>query len=209
MWLFVQQYRKLLALCAIPIIAAAAFFGYRLVHAQSNQNEAYTVNNQMQSLLEEVDGSSPTPTPSEEIISESTVPKTSSKPNTAIVKASSKPKPTVKPTQTPEPKATTEPKATAKPKASSSPKPAQTPKAAAKPRENAKPQPSQNPNFKINLNIATLAELMTLPQIGEIKAKAIIAYREQVKQFKTIEEIVEVKGIGPQIFEKIKGHLEL
>jgi competence protein ComEA len=203
MWLFIQQYRKQLALCAIPIIAAATFFGYRLVHAQPNQNEAHTVNDQMKSLLEEAKGSTPAPTHTEGINSEGTVPDAGVESGKSKIVTASKPKPTVKLTQT------SEPKATAQPKASSIPKPAQTSNSTAKPRESAKPQPSQNPNFKINLNMATLTELMTLPQIGESKAKAIIAYREQVKEFKTVEELVEVKGIGPKIFEKIKGHLEL
>jgi competence protein ComEA len=237
MWLFMKQYRKLLALCAIPLVVAATFFGYRLVHAQSNQDKAFAVNKRMQSLLDEIDGATPVPSastgvespppeagaePAESNIITDSAPasvangaKTSSKPKIADTKQSSKPKPTVKPAHTPKPKAAAKPKATPKPKAAAKPKatpkpsPVPSPKTAATPAGNAEPHSSQNPNDKINLNTATLAELMALPQIGESKAKAIIVYREQVNGFKTLEELVAVKGIGPKIFEKIKAHLEL
>lgn len=62
---------------------------------------------------------------------------------------------------------------------------------------------------KISLNSATIEELMTLPGIGESKAKLIIAYRDTNKGFKEIEEIKNVKGIGDSIYEKIKDFLTL
>lgn len=57
---------------------------------------------------------------------------------------------------------------------------------------------------KISLNEATLEELMTLPGIGEKKAKSIIEYRNQNEGFTSIEDLLEVKGIGELIFEQIK-----
>jgi competence protein ComEA len=62
---------------------------------------------------------------------------------------------------------------------------------------------------KISLNSATIEELMTLPGIGESKAKLIIEYRNTNKGFKEIEEIKNVKGIGNSIYEKIKDFLTL
>lgn len=62
---------------------------------------------------------------------------------------------------------------------------------------------------KISLNSATIEELMTLPGIGESKAKLIIAYRNTNNGFKEIEEIKNVKGIGDSIYEKIKAFLTL
>ncbi len=59
---------------------------------------------------------------------------------------------------------------------------------------------------KININTASLEELMTLPGIGEAKAKDIIKYREKQK-FKTIEDIKEVQGIGDSLFAKIKENI--
>lgn len=64
-------------------------------------------------------------------------------------------------------------------------------------------------NNKISLNNATIDELMILPGIGEAKAKAIIAYREENGGFKTIEELLEVSGIGESTFNKIKDQLSL
>lgn len=62
---------------------------------------------------------------------------------------------------------------------------------------------------KVSLNSATIKELMTLPGIGESKAKLIIEYRNNNKGFKEIEEIKNVKGIGSSIYEKIKDYLTL
>ena len=46
-----------------------------------------------------------------------------------------------------------------------------------------------------------------LPGIGDSKALKIIAYRNEVGLFKTIDEIKNVKGIGNSIFEKIKPYI--
>lgn len=58
----------------------------------------------------------------------------------------------------------------------------------------------------ININTASKEELMTLNGIGESKADAIIAYREE-KPFESIEDIKNVSGIGDSIFEDIKDHI--
>jgi competence protein ComEA len=57
----------------------------------------------------------------------------------------------------------------------------------------------------IDLNTADIAELINLPGIGEDRAKAIIAYRNQIGGFKTIDQIQDIEGIGPATFEKLKG----
>lgn len=58
----------------------------------------------------------------------------------------------------------------------------------------------------ININTASLNELTTLTGIGEAKAKNIIAYRE-VTPFKTIEDILNVEGIGESIYVNIKENI--
>lgn len=58
--------------------------------------------------------------------------------------------------------------------------------------------------FPLNINLATKDELIQLPNIGETKAASIILYRENNGAFKTIEDIQNVEGIGPSIFDKIK-----
>jgi len=62
---------------------------------------------------------------------------------------------------------------------------------------------------KININTASLHELTLLPGIGEKKAQAIIKYREEVGDFKTKDEIKNVKGIGDGIYKKIKRKIEV
>lgn len=59
---------------------------------------------------------------------------------------------------------------------------------------------------KINLNTATKEQLMTLSGIGEAKANSIIAYRD-VTPFTDIKDIMNIKGIGNSIFEKIKDYI--
>ena len=57
---------------------------------------------------------------------------------------------------------------------------------------------------KININKATQEELDTLPGIGPSTAIKIIEYRKEKGNFKTIEEIKEVSGIGEAKYSKIK-----
>lgn len=57
---------------------------------------------------------------------------------------------------------------------------------------------------KININTATLAELDTLPRIGPAIAQRIIDYRTANGPFRRIEDIQNVRGIGPATFEQIK-----
>lgn len=56
----------------------------------------------------------------------------------------------------------------------------------------------------VNINTASKDELISLPQIGPSLAQAIIDYREQYGPFQRIEDIQNVPGIGPGIFEKLK-----
>jgi len=57
---------------------------------------------------------------------------------------------------------------------------------------------------KVNLNRAELWLLEALPGIGEIRAKAIIGYRQQNGQFRNINELTKVDGIGITTYEQIK-----
>ena len=60
------------------------------------------------------------------------------------------------------------------------------------------------PGERININTATQVQLESLPGIGEKIALAILAYRSAHGRFVAIEEIQDVEGIGPSIFEQIR-----
>lgn len=68
---------------------------------------------------------------------------------------------------------------------------------------------AENTNTKISLNRATLQELLTLPGIGEVKAQAIIDYRQENGNFNSIDELKNVKGIGDSTFEKLKDYITI
>ena len=61
----------------------------------------------------------------------------------------------------------------------------------------------------VNINTADISELTTLAGIGESKAEAIIAYRENVAAFENPEDIINVSGIGESIYDKIKDSIKV
>ena len=62
----------------------------------------------------------------------------------------------------------------------------------------------------VNINQANADEIATaLKGIGLKKAEAIVAYREQVGAFTSIEQLVEVKGIGEKMVSKIQQDILL
>ncbi len=63
--------------------------------------------------------------------------------------------------------------------------------------------------LKVSINNASIEDLMTLPGIGEAKAKSIIEYRDANGGFKAIEEIQNVSGIGENVFAKIKEFITI
>ncbi len=56
----------------------------------------------------------------------------------------------------------------------------------------------------VNINTASQAELETLPGIGPTTAQKIIEYREENGPFQSTEDIMNVSGIGPGTYERIK-----
>ena len=62
---------------------------------------------------------------------------------------------------------------------------------------------------RINLNTADVSQLSTLTGVGESKALAIIAYREENGPFTSIEDIMNVPGIKEGTYEKIKDKIAI
>lgn len=56
----------------------------------------------------------------------------------------------------------------------------------------------------ISINRDDKERLMNLPGIGEVKAQAIISYREDIGMFQSVEALKEVSGIGDKTYEKLK-----
>ncbi|MFJ1519112.1 ComEA family DNA-binding protein [Acinetobacter sp. ABJ_C1_1] len=75
--------------------------------------------------------------------------------------------------------------------------------------KNSYTKSSNDSTGQIHLNQATVNEFQQLKGVGEKKAQAIVEYRQKNGSFKNIDEIKNVKGIGPAIFEKNKSRLAL
>lgn len=62
---------------------------------------------------------------------------------------------------------------------------------------------------KININQASFKELLQIPGITETRAASLIIYREANGHFKTIDDLILVKNIGPVTLEKIRPYIEI
>ncbi|MGL6259747.1 ComEA family DNA-binding protein [Vibrio sp. WXL103] len=64
--------------------------------------------------------------------------------------------------------------------------------------------------ISVNINTAPAEELATLLiGVGEQKAQAIVDYREQHGKFETVEQLSQVKGIGPSLLSKNADRIKL
>jgi len=61
----------------------------------------------------------------------------------------------------------------------------------------------------ININKANSAQLQNLNGIGPTKAQEIIKYRKAHGGFKSVDELVNVKGIGPMTMKKLKSQVSI
>lgn len=64
----------------------------------------------------------------------------------------------------------------------------------------------KDPNAYYDLNTVTYDQLLTVEQIGESRAEAILTKREELGSFTSIEQLLEVDGIGESIYETIAPH---
>jgi competence protein ComEA len=64
-----------------------------------------------------------------------------------------------------------------------------------------------NADDQININTADAATLATIDGVGDAKAAEIISYREQNGPFKSIDDLLNVKGIGESILDQNRDKL--
>jgi len=62
---------------------------------------------------------------------------------------------------------------------------------------------------RININTADAATLQLIHGIGESRAKAIIAYRDEHGPFKTVDELVNIPGIGIKTLESMREQVKV
>lgn len=61
---------------------------------------------------------------------------------------------------------------------------------------------------RIDLNSATVEQLRGLPNIGEVRAQAIVSFREARGAFVSVDDLLLVSGIGPETLAAVRGLVE-
>ena len=77
----------------------------------------------------------------------------------------------------------------------------------AKKREESAAESGGTADGKVNINTADISQLLTIPGIGQIRAEAVLAYRQENGNFQSIEDIMKVSGIKNGLFEKMKDYI--
>jgi competence protein ComEA len=68
---------------------------------------------------------------------------------------------------------------------------------------------NSNMNGKVRINYATLDEIETLPGIGPSKAQAIIQHREEFGFFQSIDDLLDISGIGEKTLDNMKDSIQI
>ncbi len=61
----------------------------------------------------------------------------------------------------------------------------------------------------IDINLANKEELVSIPGIGPVTAERIIRFREDYGAFKTLDDLLKIKGIGPKSLAKMKTYIQI
>lgn len=72
------------------------------------------------------------------------------------------------------------------------------------PRETRRP-----PTPRLDVNAATVEELERLPWIGPSRARQIVKTRERIGRFRTVDDLIQVPGIGPVVLERIRERVRV
>ena len=68
--------------------------------------------------------------------------------------------------------------------------------------------PSASPSVAVvDLNIADAAALETIPGVGPVTAAAILEYRTEIGSFTSVDQLLEVSGIGPVTLENLRPYV--
>jgi competence protein ComEA len=78
-----------------------------------------------------------------------------------------------------------------------------------KPQSPAQTKAGAERNPRININRATIAELKTLPGVGEATAQRIFAYRSKNPPFRRVEELLIIRGISRNRLEQLRNRIRL
>ena len=62
-------------------------------------------------------------------------------------------------------------------------------------------------SFPINLNTCTAEDLMAIDHVGETRANAIIAYREHLGGYTSVEQLKNISGIGDSVYAAIAPYV--
>lgn len=73
--------------------------------------------------------------------------------------------------------------------------------------EDTNPAPGLLEGERININTAPVGDLERLPEIGPARAHDIVAYRESMGPFASVEAIMKVSGIGEKTYAKIADYI--
>ena len=63
---------------------------------------------------------------------------------------------------------------------------------------------AEDPRVRININTATAEELEALPEVGDVTAARIIAYREQHGPFRAVDDLIHVQGISDRTIDAFR-----
>lgn len=67
----------------------------------------------------------------------------------------------------------------------------------------------QQIKFQLDINKAEWYELVLLPEVGEARAKAIVAYRKKYGGFRDIKQMLNVRGINGLVIEAIRDYVKI